>query len=226
MPEEPSGAESARRLYDRIASWYARIEAFESKAKERALETIQVPSGGSLLEAGAGAGEETRRLLEKLAPGARLVGIDLSFAMARRARRACAGWLIQANAMRLPFRDHAFDQVYCSYLLDLFPHYLIEPTLAEFDRLLKPGGCLTLLSLSEGVDAVSRGLVALWRGLYRLSPRLCAGCRPLALAGSVRRVGFDLLSCETIVQLGVPSQLILAQKPGAAPEAPQSAISR
>lgn len=226
MTECQLGSESARKLYDRIAVWYARIEAFESKAKERALETVQAPSGGLLLEVGVGAGEETRRLLEKLPPGARLVGIDLSFAMTRRAARASEGWLIQANAIRLPFQDRAFDRIYCSYLLDLLPQYAIEPTLAEFKRLLKPGGRLTLLYLSEGVDTISRGLVALWRAVYRLSPRLCAGCRPLALSGSVRQAGFDLLSCETIVQLGVPSQLILAEKPGAAPGAPQSTISK
>lgn len=207
-------SERVQRIYDRLARLYAGFDVFESRAKERALATVASQPGGRLLEVGTGAGGESRRLREHLGAGARLVGVDLSFAMARRSAHVPGSYIIQAGVTHLPFVPGAFDQIYCSYVLDLLPQQTLPGVLAGLRRTLRPEGRLTLLYLSEGVDLATRSVVALWRAAYHLSPALCAGCRPLSLAGLVEEAGFRLVSCETIVQWGVPSQLIQAINTG------------
>jgi hypothetical protein len=68
-----------------------------------------------------------------------------------------------------------------------------------------------IVSLTEGVNNPSRLVVALWKAVYALSPIVCGGCRPLELSEIVRRTGFREVEREVLVQLGVPSEVIVAQ---------------
>lgn len=71
---------------------------------------------------------------------------------------------------------------------------------------------MVILALTEGVDLPSRALVAIWKGMFELSPTICGGCRPLELSDYVHKAGFKDVNREVIVQLGVPSEIILATK--------------
>jgi len=79
-----------------------------------------------------------------------------------------------------------------------------SPTLA--------GGRAVLLALTEGVDLPSRSLVAAWKLVYAVSPLACGGCRPLRLTDLVKQAGFDPVEREVIVQLGLPSEIIVASR--------------
>lgn len=100
-----------------------------------------------ILDVGSGAGQIIRHLLETSRPDAQIVGFDLSVEMLRRARerlksdRPC---YVGADMTALPFRDESFDCVTCGFVLE----YLPDPTLglAQFARVLKPGGTLLLLA--------------------------------------------------------------------------------
>ena len=65
-------------------------------------------------------------------------------------------------AKRLPFRDGAFDVVYASHILEHIPWYNAEQVLAEWVRVVAPGGRLEIwvpdgLKICKAfVDAVSR----------------------------------------------------------------------
>ena len=96
-----------------------------------------IEAGRTVLELGCGTGEFTRRVTR---PDVRLVGLDLSAALLRRARARVPGVaFLQSDAEALPFRDAAFDLVYgCSVL-----HHLdVRAALEEVRRVLRPGGRL------------------------------------------------------------------------------------
>jgi hypothetical protein len=71
---------------------------------------------------------------------------------------------------------------------------------------------MVIIALTEGVDTASRALVATWKGIFALNPALCGGCRPLQLLELVRGADFDQVEREVIVQMGVPSEIIRADK--------------
>jgi SAM-dependent methyltransferase len=93
-----------------------------------------------VLDAGCGAGPLAAALIER---GAVVTGVDASSQMLGLAeRRLGAGVRLQQLDLRdpLPFATATFDDVVASLVL----HYLEDwgPTLAEFHRILKPGGRL------------------------------------------------------------------------------------
>ncbi len=97
--------------------------------------------GRTVLDVGCGAGPMSERL-ESL--GARVTGLDLSRPLLERARRRCpdAEFIEHDLAEPLPFGSGSFHCVVASLCL----HYVRdwEPVLAEFFRVLEPGGCVVL----------------------------------------------------------------------------------
>jgi len=103
--------------------------------------------GGRILEVGVGTGLS----LPDYAPTNRLVGVDLSEPMLRKAQERVAEFglrhvegLAVMDAERLAFPDGAFDVVVAQYVITTVPNP--EATLDEFARVLKPGGEIVLLS--------------------------------------------------------------------------------
>lgn len=97
-------------------------------------------AGRRILDAGCGSGPLFAALRER---GAVVTGIDQSAGMLEHARRllgADADLRVADLADPLPFAGAEFDDVIASLVL----HYLRDwaPTLAEFRRVLKPGGRL------------------------------------------------------------------------------------
>jgi len=71
---------------------------------------------------------------------------------------------------------------------------------------------MVLVTLTEGVTFGSRLFVCAWKGLYRLSPVTCGGCRPLQLAALATAAGLAEARAEVVVQLGVPSEIVSASR--------------
>jgi dolichol-phosphate mannosyltransferase len=97
--------------------------------------------GGRTLDVGCG----SSRILAGLPRGS--VGVDLSIRKLRHARRFDR-LLVQASALRLPFRDGAFACVLSSNLLELLPRDGLA--LDELVRVLAPGGRLILATPDYG----------------------------------------------------------------------------
>lgn len=201
---------SARQLYDRLAPFYDAFSSYEARAKERALQSLDLSPGLKVLDVGLGTGKEHLLIQFAIAPGGLAFGLDLSPGMLVRARQATSAPLCLADGGRLPFTSSGFDRLYCAYVLDLIPAPEHPLWLAEFRRVLKPGGVMVLASLTEGINPPSRALVAAWKAAYALSPVVCGGCRPLELAPLVAQAGFMHVEREVVVQLGVPSEIIKA----------------
>jgi SAM-dependent methyltransferase len=99
-------------------------------------------TGQAVLDAGCGAGSHAAELIRR---GATVTGLDKSAGLLAIAReRLGAGVFLQEGDLAevLPFRPGSFDAILASLVM----HYLEDwgPTLAEFRRVLVPGGRLVI----------------------------------------------------------------------------------
>jgi phosphatidylethanolamine/phosphatidyl-N-methylethanolamine N-methyltransferase len=104
-------------------------------------------SGGRILEVGVGTGIS----LPDYARENRLVGIDLSVPMLRKAQSRVAEHglsnveaLVVMDAARLALPDQSFDVVVAQYVITTVANP--EATLDEFARVIKPGGEIVLVN--------------------------------------------------------------------------------
>lgn len=104
----------------------------------------------TILDVGSGAGQIIRHLLEATPDDTRIVGFDLSAEMLRRARERLKSdrpSFVAANMTQMPFQNASFDCITCGYVLEHLPDP--QPGLAEFARVLKPGGTVLLLATED-----------------------------------------------------------------------------
>lgn len=153
------------RLYETaMRPFFARVFAgpgahVPSPAGEFAIYRELLPlagSTGSWLDLSCGAGFFTRRMAET-APGATVIGLDISTAMLERAAQHAAApgirW-VRGDVRRLPFRDGSFDGVCNAGSLHLYADP--DGAYREVFRLLKPGGVFTASTFAESDRLVGR----------------------------------------------------------------------
>jgi ubiquinone/menaquinone biosynthesis C-methylase UbiE len=99
--------------------------------------------GEVVLDPGCGTGWQAAGL-RRARPDLRVVGVDLSAGMLGNARRAGAWPLLQADATRLPLADGSVDTVVTRGVLHHLPD--VAAALAEWRRLLRPGGAVVVAS--------------------------------------------------------------------------------
>ena len=120
------------------------------------------PTGGRLLEVGAGFG----RLADEYLGYREVVLFDASETLLQAAREQLAGdpryQVVVGDAFRLPFEDASFDTVVCVRVLHHFGDP--RPAIREFARVLRPGGVLVLESANK------RNLKAIIAYLLRRQP--------------------------------------------------------
>jgi ubiquinone/menaquinone biosynthesis C-methylase UbiE len=148
-------APPARGLFD-VWSHFYDVPVLQSVTYRRAhaavLAALRARGGcADVLDVGCGTGALARDLAREM-PG-RVVGCDLSRGMLRRAiaRAPALAWT-QGDALHLPFRERSFDAVTCTAAFHWFPDQ--RAALAEFRRVLRPGGCVALVVVSPAFAAV------------------------------------------------------------------------
>jgi len=191
----PLSARKIRRLYDFLSHIYDFVTRYEISPKKEALKIANVQEGSRVLEVGFGTGRILLEFARKVGNTGEAYGLDLSRKMTDRARRLIERndlsertSFIIGNAGNLPFLDSAFDMVFSSYMFDLIDTPAIPGILAELKRVLKPTGRLVLVSLSKGPRWYES--MKAYEFLYRLSPSLLGGCRPVFLEPYLEKMGF------------------------------------
>lgn len=208
---------SARRLYERLGSLYDLAACFEAHAKRRALDLLDLQPGSCALDLGAGTGHDVTHLSGFVEPNGLAIALDVAYSMTRIARSRSGTPAVQAAAQELPFARRTFDAVFAAYLFDLLSPREHTAVLRQVRSVLRPGGQVLIVALTEGVGPVSHAFVAVWEWVYARSPWLCGGCRPLQLQGALDRAGFERIQREVVVQLGVPSEVVSGRAPKSPP---------
>jgi len=160
-----SGKEKVNRVMDvfsSVASQYDIMNDLMSGGmhrlwKRHMFSVAAVGAGSRILDVAAGSGDISIGLAKKMGPSGRVVLTDLNGPMlAEGARRVIdAGLLpgradcIQADGTKLAFADNSFDCVTIAFGIRNFLD--IEAGLAEFYRVLKPGGQFLCLEFSRPV---------------------------------------------------------------------------
>lgn len=213
MIENTPPTQQIQRFYDRMGTRYDWFEMYEGRAKARALALLELAPGQVVLNVGVGTGKEHAHIHTAIQPNGLAIGLDISEVMVSLAQERSQSAMCQADARNLPSAGQRFDRLYAAYILDLLPLADLPTLLAGFHRVIKPGGLMVVLALTEGVNVPSRALVAVWKAAFTVSPVACGGCRPLQLSNLVQAAGFEQVRREVVVQMAVPSEIIVANKP-------------
>lgn len=152
---------TSSRNFDPVAHVYDATRTLPDAVRAHGIPAILdiAGAGARILEGGTGTGRLAVPLREA---GAAVVGIDLSWGMmARQRAKQPTAPLAQASVTALPFGEGAFDAVLTAHVLHLVPDW--AAALAEFRRVLRPGGVyLNVRSESTG-DSARRRTNAWWR---------------------------------------------------------------
>jgi len=199
-----------RRLARHYDVWARRAEA---KARARCLEVAVIRDGEAVLEVAVGTGLTFVEILRRN-PHGRNEGIDITEEMLTRARQRAAavgvrGYRLEiGDAYHLEYPDATFDVLVNNYMFDLFPVGDFPAVLAEFRRVLKPGGRLVMVNMTQG----ERWSDALWELIYRIQPAWLGGCRGVRLVPFLEAAGFQVASREYVSEFGFASEVVRAIK--------------
>ncbi|WP_433767952.1 class I SAM-dependent methyltransferase [Pseudomonas putida] len=141
----------------RFGLWFLRSRTWQHYVLRVAIEDLRglfseaPPSQPLLLDAGCGQGKSFKYLRQAFMPG-RLIGVDADPQSLQRSREEAVNLgmaveLIDSDCANLQMADASVDLLFCHQTF----HHLVEQekALAEFYRVLKPGGYLLFAESTE-----------------------------------------------------------------------------
>jgi demethylmenaquinone methyltransferase / 2-methoxy-6-polyprenyl-1,4-benzoquinol methylase len=173
LPNRESGdfAVQVRGMFDRIAGVYdlmntAMTAGMHHRWRERAAAMAELEPGGSALDVCCGTGDLALQLARRVGPEGEVVGCDFSermleLARAKADRDGVSGIRFEwADALELPYPDASFDAATIGFgarnLADL------DRGLAELRRVVRPGGRLVILEITQPTRPPLSGFFSLW----------------------------------------------------------------
>jgi demethylmenaquinone methyltransferase/2-methoxy-6-polyprenyl-1,4-benzoquinol methylase len=173
LPNRESGefAGQVRTMFDRIAGVYdlmntAMTAGMHHRWRRRAADLAELSAGEAALDVCCGTGDLALELSGRVGPKGSVVGCDFSERMLDAARSKAAGrgaanvrfeW---ADALQLPYADHSFDAATIGFgarnLADL------DRGLSELARVLRPGGRLAILEITQPRRPPLSAFYSLW----------------------------------------------------------------
>ncbi len=212
--------EIIKQAYNRRSWLYSKTVArMEWGYHLAALDRANIRTGEKILEVAVGSGLTLTELATRADPATKIYGIDTSTGMLALAKQNLMAHgfsnfeLKEADSRKLPFEKNTFDVLYNGYMLDLIPERDMPKILAEFYRVLKPGGRMILLNMSKRDESVRTFRESLYSALpAKLVLYVLGGCRPVLMEGATKAAGFENIQ-RTFLAGKFPSEVVLATKP-------------
>jgi len=221
-----------REMFDGTAPDYDRVERLLALGtgpwyRRQALRRAGLAPGVHVLDVGTGTGLLAREALTLCSPGGSVTGVDPSAGMMAQARLPDVA-LLQGRAEELPCGDATADFVSMGYALRHLSD--LDRALAEFFRVLRPGGRLVMLEITRPQGRMATlALKGYMRAVVPVAARFVTrsadtatlwryywdtieACIPAAqVLDAMRRAGFA--EVNRYVELGIFSEYT-ARKPG------------
>lgn len=162
-------------IFDKTAADYDRIEAMlawgsGSRYRRQALIRGGLEKGMKVLDVGVGTGLVAAQACLLCGDAALVTGIDPSSGMLAASRLPEAMVLMQGRAESLPFPDNHFDFLSMGYALRHISDLGVAFT--EFERVLKPGGRLCMLEITQAQSRFGKWLLKCYmRGVIPMLTR-------------------------------------------------------
>jgi demethylmenaquinone methyltransferase/2-methoxy-6-polyprenyl-1,4-benzoquinol methylase len=213
--QSPDFAGQVNRMFDRVAGRYDALNSvmtagLHHRWRERAAERAELHPGDAALDVCCGTGDLALELARRVAPDGRVVGCDFSEPMLDLAREKASGRAAEgvrfewADALELPYDSERFDAATVGFgvrnLADL------DRGLREMARVLKPGGRLVILEITQPARPPLSVFFSLWfdrivplLGAFSSNPEAYAYLPesvrsfppPLGLAEKMAAAGFE-----------------------------------
>jgi len=159
----PTGTEKTvlvRSMFDAIAPRYDLVNrtmtfGLDVRWRKQSLRALGLPTGATVLDLACGTGDFLKLLR---AGGYRCVGVDLSWGMLEANRTGLP--LAQADGADLPVAGASVDGVTCGYALRNFTE--LAAVFRELGRIVRPGGRISLLEVSEPDSGLLRTGDRIW----------------------------------------------------------------
>ncbi len=156
-----------RIYYDTFAPFYDGFVALHShdrsdSARKFLTDLVPVQSGDSVLDICTGTGTLLTYLAAKAGAHGRVVGVDFSSGMLRKASEKTRRWtnvrLVEADVTRLPFAAESFGAVTCSHAFYELKGPARERALREIVRVLHPHGAFLMMEHEAPTKPVTKAL--------------------------------------------------------------------
>lgn len=152
--------EFLRTLFDEMAGSYDRVNyltsfGFSRRFRREFIEQADLGAGMVVCDLMCGRGECWQYILRRIGPDGTLVALDLSPGMlvgARQRRTRLAQrkiTLIEGNALVTGLADRSVDRVVMAFGLKTLAAEYRHPLARELLRILKPGGGVSMIEISE-----------------------------------------------------------------------------
>lgn len=150
LPSPEEKARTVRAMFDRIAPGYDRMNGLMTGGldrvwRRRLMREVGIGAGDRVVDLGCGTGD-----LIELANGvgAYAIGVDPAGGMLAVARdRGMGGSVVQGDALAIPLADTSVDVVTTAFALRNV--LSIPPVFQESARILRPGGRIAILEVSQ-----------------------------------------------------------------------------
>ena len=171
MADDVGATQAFYGRWARFYDWLATAPGVRSW-RARAADALDLETGDTVVEMGCGTGANFPNLRERVGPEGRVVGVDLTRGMLRRARERVdrAGWanvdLVRADARRPPV-EGPVDAVLATFVVGMFADP--RPAVRSWVDLLAPGGRIALLNAGRSDRRLARPLNLAFRLFVRLA---------------------------------------------------------
>ncbi|HTE16396.1 MAG TPA: class I SAM-dependent methyltransferase [Burkholderiales bacterium] len=174
-PTEQDRPAYLRQIFDDTAADYDRIESMlawgtGSRYRRRALIRCGLKPGMRILDVGVGTGLVAAQACIVAGDAALVTGVDPSPGMMAASKLPGTMTLVEGRAESLPFPDNHFDFLSMGYALRHISD--LGVAFAEFERVLKPGGRLCILEITQAQSGFGKWLLKNYmRGVIPLLTR-------------------------------------------------------